>query len=249
MKSIIQRSELYIKFLKQCDIPPRSMSYFAQFALYEFFSRASIRVALDGQGADELFGGYLKKSLHFAYEGVGFLTRFMELSRNLWLFRDKRLLLKFIFGMSDRSYREHIRDLRMGHLQYLVHFLDINSAYFGIEVRVPYLTAFTYLSVENIHSTQAIKKGLGKYPIRKLASIYLGDLAWVKRKFGFRAGINLPDLSVIMDVVSLDTLMTIFPSIKSWEEYSHCRSIQTDWVLVKASIGCKFNDIFYSYDV
>ena len=238
----IEDANLYNKFLKQCDIPPRSMSFFAQFVLYSYFKKNGVRVTIDGQGADELFCGYTKQSFQYVYQNTSLVQKLREILYHRWLLKDVKTLLQFLFRPRKMAYNRHMKQMHFGHLQYLVHFLDINSSYSSVEARVPYLTNEATALSNTLTPLDQIKNGYGKYLIRYFAERYMGKYAWIRKKYGFRAGSQLPTIKVLKSLVSIEMLQILNPSIKNWEDYEKTRTIASDWTLVKLQQGHQFID-------
>ncbi|MGA2934833.1 MAG: asparagine synthase (glutamine-hydrolyzing) [Methanomicrobiales archaeon] len=175
------------RLLSMQDEPFGSLSIYAQYRVMELASR-SVKVVLDGQGADEQLGGYL------AYQGsyLRGLVHDLHLSTALseaagsyrhhsGFFRDalgqvlvrseRRSLLRGDVPPVSRytgSLDEVLkREILSTNLPALLHWEDRNSMAFSIESRVPYLDhrVVEFLAALPLH--QKIRNGVTKYILRR----------------------------------------------------------------------------------
>jgi asparagine synthase (glutamine-hydrolysing) len=175
------------RLLSMQDEPFGSLSIYAQYRVMELASR-SVKVVLDGQGADEQLGGYL------AYLGsyLGGLLRGRHLSTALseaagsyrlhgGFFRDaldqvlvrnqRRCLLRGDAPTVSRytgSLDEVLkREIMATNLPALLHYEDRNSMAFSIESRVPFLDHRVVEYLATLPLNQKIRNGVTKYILRK----------------------------------------------------------------------------------
>ncbi|MGB6241445.1 MAG: asparagine synthase (glutamine-hydrolyzing) [Castellaniella sp.] len=84
------------RLLRHTEVPFRSLSVYSQFKIYEYIkANTRVRVVLNGQGADELFGGY----------GYHHYWRFIELLRQMRLIQFGSEAKKFLSDRGGNWYR------------------------------------------------------------------------------------------------------------------------------------------------
>jgi len=169
------------------DEPFGSLSIYAQYEVMRLASR-HVKVVLDGQGADELLGGYIAYQApyirglfrrgqfrNFFSELAGILRyhrRFVMQAAGQNRIRKKRQSflnnrhepVSRYAGTLDHVLRE---ELLATNLPEMLHWEDRNSMAFSIEARVPFLD---YLLVEYTASLplrQKIRGGITKYVLRR----------------------------------------------------------------------------------
>jgi asparagine synthase (glutamine-hydrolysing) len=168
------------------DEPFGSLSIYAQYCVMRL-ARGNVKVVLDGQGADELLGGYI------AYQGsyIGTLLRsfrwgtalreiagglgrhggfFRSAARQLLERRKRRNLLKCtsekILRYSGNLESVLYRELTSTNLPSLLHYEDRNAMAFSIESRVPYLDYRFVEYVAALPLRQKIRNGVTKTVLR-----------------------------------------------------------------------------------
>jgi asparagine synthase (glutamine-hydrolysing) len=175
------------RLLSMQDEPFASLSIYAQYRVMELASR-SVKVVLDGQGADEQLGGYLP------YQGsyiTGLLRTFSlatALSEATGSWRNHRGFFSGAAGqvLVRRGRRELLRgeiprvsryggsldevlkrELLSTNLPALLHWEDRTSMAFSIESRVPFLDfrVVEYLAALPLH--QKIRRGVTKHVLRR----------------------------------------------------------------------------------
>ena len=171
------------------DEPFGSLSIYAQYCVMRL-AQKSVKVVLDGQGADELLAGYL------AYQGsyiinthllrsVGLRATFRELSGSLGHHggfirsairqvrerKKRRGLLKCpaenISRYNGSLDRVLYRELTSTNLPSLLHYEDRNSMAFSIESRVPFLDYRFVEYVAALPLDQKIRHGITKTGLRR----------------------------------------------------------------------------------
>jgi asparagine synthase (glutamine-hydrolysing) len=167
------------------DEPFGSLSIYAQYCVMRL-ARENVKVVLDGQGADELLGGYL------AYQGsyVSGLWRshpmtavreiFGSLRHHYDFFenaikqqRVRKRRRKLLNGESGEvlRYRGSLdrvlyRELMSTNLPALLHYEDRNSMAFSIESRVPFLDVRLVEYIASLPLDQKIRGGVTKFALR-----------------------------------------------------------------------------------
>lgn len=171
------------------DEPFGSLSIAAQFRVMELASR-SVKVVLDGQGADEELGGYLAyqgsylggllRGLHLStafHEAVGSLrlhggflsgalSQVIERSGRRALLRGDIPTVSRYSGSLDEVLKQEILATN---LPALLHWEDRNSMAFSIESRVPFLDHRVVEFLGALPLGQKIRNGVTKYILRKAA--------------------------------------------------------------------------------
>ncbi|NYT20997.1 MAG: asparagine synthetase B, partial [Methanomicrobiales archaeon] len=188
------------------DEPFGSLSIYAQYEVMRIASR-QVKVVLDGQGADELLGGYIAYQIPYLIGLLreGRLASFLgELSGTL---RHHRGFFQAAAGQERiRKKRQSLfkgrfepvsryagslnavlkNELLATNLPVMLHWEDRNSMAFSIEARVPFLD---YLLVEYTASlplSQKIRAGITKYVLRSAVRGLVPDtIRCRKDKMGF----------------------------------------------------------------
>jgi len=168
------------------DEPFGSLSIYAQYCVMRL-AQKKVKVVLDGQGADELLGGYLgyqgsyirglvhKLRLGTAFREIaGSLQRhrafFTSAREQLTVRRSRRGLLKCRAAPVDR-YGGTLdcvlhRELFSTNLPALLHYEDRNSMAFSLESRVPYLDVRLVEYLASLPLSQKIRGGCTKVALR-----------------------------------------------------------------------------------
>jgi len=188
------------------DEPFGSLSIYAQYCVMRL-AMGNVKVLLDGQGADELFAGYLGyqvayikgliKSLHFwtaAKESVGFIKRHYDFILNSigeTRIRSRyRKCLKNVPTCEDR-YKPPLDivlkyELISTNLPALLHYEDRNSMAFSIEARVPYLDINLVEYVTKLPLGEKIRNGVSKFSLRESVHGIIPELIRTRKdKMGF----------------------------------------------------------------
>jgi len=167
------------------DEPFGSLSIYAQYCVMKL-AHGKVKVLLDGQGADELFGGYIayqsnyikepiykKKYIMALKELYGSLKHhlpFYKYAINQVITRNKRKDLLTSYQKIDR-YKGKFNDmlyneLFVTNLPSLLHYEDRNSMKFSIEARVPYLDVDFSSYIASLPYNQKIRNGVTKFALR-----------------------------------------------------------------------------------
>jgi len=183
-------------FISVHDELCRSTSMYAQYKVLQLASR-HVKVVLDGQGADELFGGYLHYKKHVQKFGLSITPRWLlslaYLSKKSVLEGVLKnridissaadiLKQKYPLGLARALYIDETKY----NLQQLLRYEDRNSMHFGIEARVPFTDHRLVEYALGIPACYKIRNGWSKYILRKAAEGLLPEkIVWRRDKIGF----------------------------------------------------------------
>jgi asparagine synthase (glutamine-hydrolysing) len=167
------------------DEPFGSLSIYAQYCVMKL-AHGKVKVLLDGQGADELFGGYLAYQKNYISELIKRKHWILAFKEMIGSFRHHRYFYRYaIYQTLIRNKRKNLltsyikthryegkfntmlhNELFTTNLPSLLHFEDRNSMAFSIEARVPYLdTEFTNY-IASLPYDQKIRNGVTKIALR-----------------------------------------------------------------------------------
>jgi asparagine synthase (glutamine-hydrolysing) len=205
--------EDFARFMYHQDQPVVSTSMYAQWSVMKAVGDSEITVLLDGQGGDELFGGYHH---HFYKYGRSLFLRgrWGELNRLVkeycdfkgWnpktvkatIRNDAKLYLKLKLGgklpgppeitawNGASNLTDVLRlDLRSFIMPSLLRYEDRNSMAFGIEARLPFLDYRIVEFALTLPDSHKIQQGWQKYILRKAMPDLPERIRFRKDKKGF----------------------------------------------------------------
>lgn len=192
------------------DEPFSSASICAQHELFRCVSNTDVKVVLDGQGADEVLGGYesfLASSFRNVEGSVNKAFFLFQAARHSGLSFGKSIerwgaskskqagsqgdWLKLPIEMGQQLTDQNTLDTstrllsQMG-LQALLHYADRNSMAFGIETRVPFLDYRLVDFCMKLPDNLKIKKGYRKWLLKESGKSILPDSIYERKdKIGF----------------------------------------------------------------
>lgn len=195
------------------DLPVWSTSTYSQHRVMKLASENDIKVVLDGQGADELFGGYAHHYMALWKEnlGIGTIKQMHEAKQTIpnapKLFG--KALLKDALGLSvnyseyfnsdkkqygksknekwANSLNQQLQNDYHGRLKSYLKCEDRCSMAFGIESRVPFADDVELVNyIFSIQGSLKIKHGVSKYLLREASKNYIPNQIYARRdKIGF----------------------------------------------------------------
>jgi asparagine synthase (glutamine-hydrolysing) len=194
------------------DIPVWSTSTYSQHRVMKLAAENNIKVVLDGQGADELFGGYahhyvsywrensvlpfkqIKESeatIHKPYQLFfkQLLKDTFNLSANYseYLIDSKKQFGKSIHQAFSNNLNEELKKDYHGKLKSFLKCEDRCSMAFGIESRVPFADDVDLVDfIFSVEGKRKIKNGVSKYLLREATRSFVPSQIYSRRdKVGF----------------------------------------------------------------
>ena len=168
--------------------------YITQYLIYKHLSNLGLRVALNGQGADEFWGGYyhhynLQKPYRTAdHEQIINHFRLIAEQRgiqNLLTQPEIETLIQHNLE-SQWSHTDTLQSILMeGHLQAMLSHEDKLSMASGVEVRLPFLNQDLVLHALNLSADEKTLQGIEKTPLRAAMKGILLDKIRLRRKQAF----------------------------------------------------------------
>lgn len=219
------------------DEPFGSLSIYAQYCVMRLAAE-QVKVVMDGQGADELFAGYLGyelsylRGLYLKHQWYMFLREFIGMIRfhsgflldgiiQLQTRAGRRKLLIGKIGKIDRYagsldqvlYREMTTNLVS-----ILHYEDRNAMTFSVESRVPFLDYRLVEYISSLPQDNKIRYGITKYLLRKSIHNIVSDGVRCRMdKMGFvtpeEIWMKNELRSFILDVIGSDS----FKNRKYWD--------------------------------
>lgn len=188
-------------FLYHQDFPVGSTSSYARWCVFRLVARSDVKVILNGQGGDELLGGYR----HHFHRYAGELIRRGKIlgsvretkaagkmkGRKFWPLYKEVLSMEIAGRVRDKrvkgkTLRERLElDLTSRMMPYMLRYEDRISMAFGIESRVPFLDHKLVEFALQLPSELKIKDGWQKYILRKSMKNVPESISFRKDKKGF----------------------------------------------------------------
>lgn len=195
------------------DLPVWSSSTYSQHRVMKLASEHGVKVVLDGQGADEIFGGYAHHYLALWREsalkdrfglikasGRTIVNPFqlyikqglkdvLNASNNFssYFTDDKKKYGKALHTPFAADLNEELKKDYTGRLKSFLKCEDRCSMAFGIESRVPFADDVNLVDLAfSIRGREKIKHGISKYLLREAAKAYIPKPVYERRdKVGF----------------------------------------------------------------
>lgn len=225
------------KLLLHVEEPFRSLSVYSQYLIYEHIQeKTSVKVVLNGQGADELFGGY---TVHYHYLFVELIRRgkLGQLINELTKYCKNRKVtpasaFKQILGLARHRFPEKdyfnrmtFKELSFSAMREYLKYDDRTSMAFGVEARVPFLD---YRLVEYAYSLDTTYK-ISNFENKKILRDYSRKIippivAERTDKMGFVSPQEKWQQSVLKD--NINVAITQFPD----DIYPMIKDIRTEYL-------------------
>jgi asparagine synthase (glutamine-hydrolysing) len=191
------------------DEPFQSASIFAQYKVMQLARKNNVTVLLDGQGADELLGGYenlyidyLKQLFYndpklyqteaYAYNNLhgnkyGKIDFYKKDTLKLKINRKIKSVLNKEQAVPSNYFYNVLKNYITGsQLQQLLRYADRNSMAHSVETRLPFLNHELVEFVFSLPDDFKLKNGWPKYILRKVFEKKVPDkIIWRKNKIGF----------------------------------------------------------------
>jgi asparagine synthase (glutamine-hydrolysing) len=200
------------------DLPIWSTSTYSQHRVMKLASENGVKVVLDGQGADEIFGGYSHHYMALWKENLGFNTLSQINNAKLTVPSGLKLfgkqLIKDSFGlsldysnyfMSDKKHFAKSKSMKLakslndqlsedynGKLKAFLKCEDRCSMAFGIESRVPFADDIDLVNLMfSLSSNLKIRDGVSKYLLREATKRFIPNQIYNRKdKIGFETPIE-----------------------------------------------------------
>jgi asparagine synthase (glutamine-hydrolysing) len=195
------------------DLPVWSSSTYSQHRVMKLAAEHQVKVLLDGQGADELFGGYAHHYLAYWRES-SFSARMKQIKESAptivnpyqlyfkqglkdvlnvsnnfgeYFHEDKKAFGKALHTPFAADLNTELRKDYSGRLKSFLKCEDRCSMAFGIESRVPFADDVNLVDLAfSIRGNQKIKNGISKYLLREASKNYIPSSIYQRRdKVGF----------------------------------------------------------------
>ncbi|MFY0683212.1 MAG: asparagine synthase (glutamine-hydrolyzing) [Balneola sp.] len=179
----------YIPDLIKCmDLPICDPAMLPMLYLCEH-TKDEIKVVLSGDGGDELFGGYT----HYRIIKYKFFFKFLNLCLGFISFvpslkRIKNTIDELIAYVEKHNFPDY--DIYHNLDYKLLRKTDLTSMYYGLEVRVPFLSKRVFSLSRKSNYWNYVGLFVGKKPLRKLVSKLVSFKIAYKKKQGFRVPIK-----------------------------------------------------------
>jgi asparagine synthase (glutamine-hydrolysing) len=200
------------------DLPIWSTSTYSQYRVMKLASENHIKVLLDGQGADELFGGYAHHYFSL-WKELPLVSTFKSINdarqsiRHPFLNFGKQLLKENLhIGFDYSSYfhsplnqiakprtihfkntlNEQLKTDYFGNLKSFLKCEDRCSMAFGIESRVPFADDVELVDyIFSVQGNKKIKNGVSKYLLREATKNYIPEKIYKRTdKVGFETPVE-----------------------------------------------------------
>jgi asparagine synthase (glutamine-hydrolysing) len=213
------------------DLPIWSTSTYSQHRVMQLASENGVKVVLDGQGADELFGGYAHHYISLWKEGFSFkklndakqtikhpyqlffkqlLKETFDLKVDYSPYFSKETFIKSANQQSDKfsnTLNQQLKNDYNGRLKSFLKCEDRCSMAFGIESRVPFADDVDLVDlIFSVEGNKKIKNGISKYLLREATKKYIPSQIYNRKdKVGFETPIAnwfAPHKTKVLDTIT-----------------------------------------------
>ena len=232
---------------KNIDDPIADYAIIPTFKLAREASK-NFKVALTGEGGDELFGGYgryrswIRKLKKKYYKGA--FDRVSNFKKDYWDFELGFFQHKY-FDFSDLQ-KYQMFDFENWLPNNLLVKLDRCLMTYGMEGRTPFLDKRLFDKLFFVHDNEKIFKGFGKYFVRKFLSSNIKNYNSFSRKQGFTVPISswIVNKSSVLEKI-LPRVEILKGFLSKEEIISICRNVQTKKALIRPLWNMIFISIWY----
>ena len=174
--------------------PLHDQVYITQYLIYKHISNMGLRVALNGQGADEFWGGYYH---HYNLQALYRLTDHEQVINHFQHIAEQRGIQHLLTQPEIATLIEHNLESRWshvatlqsilmeGHLQAMLSHEDKLSMASGVEVRLPFLNQDLAMHALSLCAEEKVNQGIEKAPLRAAMKGILLDKIRLRRKQAF----------------------------------------------------------------
>lgn len=158
--------------------------------------KGDIVVALSGEGADELFGGYDRIMSQEEGDAADFFNTYNYVPENILLSLginiDEKITSHNLFNEVQGGYQYKVFNyFRKYHLEGLLMRVDFTSMQNSIETRPCFVDVDLFKYVTNNYPLQSLfDKKVGKKPLKKIAEKFLDKEIVYRKKIGFPVPLN-----------------------------------------------------------
>ncbi|MBX9757065.1 MAG: asparagine synthase (glutamine-hydrolyzing) [Pseudomonadaceae bacterium] len=174
--------------------PLHDQVYVTQYLIYKHIASLGLKVAFNGQGADEFWGGYYHhynlQSLYATADDGAVIDHFLRISNKRGLHHS--LTQQEIRNIIEQNLKPRwtnfgsLQNILMeGHLQAMISHEDKLSMASGVEVRLPFLNQALVMHALKMTSEEKIHQGIEKAPLRKAMNGVMPDMIRQRRKQAF----------------------------------------------------------------
>ena len=168
--------------------------YVTQYLIYKHLSNLGLRVAFNGQGADEFWGGYY---YHYNLQKFYSTADHERVINHFQLIAERRGIHNLLTQLEIETIIQHNLEFRWshidtlqsilmeGHLQAMLSHEDKLSMASGVEVRLPFLNQDLVVHALNLSTEEKIYQGIEKTPLRAAMKGILLDNIRLRRKQAF----------------------------------------------------------------
>lgn len=174
--------------------PLHDQVYVTQYLIYKYLSTLGLRVAFNGQGADEFWGGYYH---HYNLQKLYREADHEQVIKHFQLIAEQRGIQHLLTRAEIVTLIEHNLESRWsqaptlqsmlmeGHLQAMLSHEDKLSMASGVEVRLPFLNQDLAWHALNLSTEEKVHQGIEKTPLRTAMKGILFDKIRLRRKQAF----------------------------------------------------------------
>lgn len=174
--------------------PLHDQVYITQYLIYKRIANLGLKVAFNGQGADEFWGGYYHHyNLQFLYataDDEQVIDHFQRISNKRGIHHvltqlEIRTLIEQNLTPRWTNFGALQNILMEGHLQAMISHEDKLSMASGVEVRLPFLNQALVMHALKLTAEEKIHQGIEKAQLRMAMNGVVTDMIRLRRKQAF----------------------------------------------------------------